>query len=64
MFYTSETTAEQRSTENNHTQENLDRTSTRAPTMKSPVTQTVTKLQPRAVTFIQGEMLLSSWIIF
>lgn len=55
---------DQRSTENNHTQENLDRTSARAPTMKSPVTQAVTKLQPSAVTFIQGEMLLSSLVIF
>lgn len=44
---------EQRSTENNYTQENLDRTSTRAQTMKSPVTQAVQKLQPRAVSFIQ-----------
>ena len=43
----------QRSTENNYTQENLDRTSTKAQTMKSPVTQRVKKLQPRAVTFIQ-----------
>jgi len=44
---------DQRSTENNYTQENLDRTSTKAQTMKSPVTQRVKKLQPRAVTFIQ-----------
>ena len=43
----------QRSTENNYTQENFDRTSTKAQTMKSPVTQRVKKLQPRAVTFIQ-----------
>ena len=43
----------QRSTENNYTQENLDRTSTKAQTMKSLVTQRVKKLQPRAVTFIQ-----------
>lgn len=44
---------DQRSTENNYTQENLDRTSTKAQTVKSPVTQRVKKLQPRAVTFIQ-----------